>query len=138
MVYNPISHYLGFPPWLSGQESTGDAGDLGLVRRHGNPLQYSCLENPMDGEDWWATVHRVAKSWIQLKQLSMQAHITLSILLLTFFVALTTGTFQVAPLSFWQLSTSPSFGSSFFTFYNHKALQAHLVFPRLNPRVSHI
>ena len=29
---------------------------------HGNPLQYSCLENPMDREDWWATVHRVSKS----------------------------------------------------------------------------
>ena len=37
----------------------------------GNPLQYSCLENPMDRGDWWARVHRVAKSWIQLKQLSM-------------------------------------------------------------------
>ena len=29
---------------------------------HGSPLQYSCLENPMDREDWWATVHRVSKS----------------------------------------------------------------------------
>ena len=29
---------------------------------HGNPLQYSCLENPMDREAWWAMVHRVAKS----------------------------------------------------------------------------
>ena len=29
---------------------------------NGNPLQYSCLENPMDGEAWWATVHGVAKS----------------------------------------------------------------------------
>ena len=29
---------------------------------NGNPLQYSCLENPMDGGAWWATVHRVAKS----------------------------------------------------------------------------
>ena len=29
---------------------------------HGNPLQYSCLENPMDGGAWWATVHGVAKS----------------------------------------------------------------------------
>ena len=29
---------------------------------HGNPLQYSCLENPMDGGAWWATVRRVAKS----------------------------------------------------------------------------
>ena len=140
LVYNPMPHYLGFPPWLSGKESTGDAGDLGLVPGHGNPLQYPCLENPMDREDWWATVHRVAKSWIPLKRLSMQAHTTLSILLLTFFVALTTGIFQVAPLSFWQLSTSPFCGSFFFffTFYNHKALQAHLVFPRLNPRISHI
>ena len=31
-----------------------------------NPLQYSCLENPMDGGAWWATLHRVAKSWTQL------------------------------------------------------------------------
>ena len=29
---------------------------------HGNPFQYSCLENPMDGGAWWATVHEVAKS----------------------------------------------------------------------------
>src|SRR5574341_408764 len=29
---------------------------------NGNPLQYSCLENPMDGRAWWATVHTVAKS----------------------------------------------------------------------------
>ena len=32
---------------------------------HGNPLQYSCLENPMD-RAWWATVHGVAKSWTRL------------------------------------------------------------------------
>ena len=36
-----------------------------------NPLQYSCLENPMDRGAWQATVHRVAKSWTRLKQLSM-------------------------------------------------------------------
>ena len=35
----------------------------------GTPLQYSCLENPMDGEAWWATVHGVAKSWTQLSDL---------------------------------------------------------------------
>ena len=40
---------------------------------HGNPLQYSCLENPMDREAWWATVHGVAKSQTSLKRLSMQA-----------------------------------------------------------------
>ena len=33
---------------------------------NGNPLQYSCLENPIDGGDWWATVHGVAKSRTQL------------------------------------------------------------------------
>jgi len=45
-----------------------DAGWIpGLGRSRGggpgNPLQYSCLENPMDREAQWATVHRVAKSW---------------------------------------------------------------------------
>ena len=33
---------------------------------NGNPLQYSCLENPMDGGAWWATVHRVTKSQTRL------------------------------------------------------------------------
>ena len=33
---------------------------------HGNPLQYACLENPMDRGAWWATVHEVAKSWTRL------------------------------------------------------------------------
>ena len=37
----------------------------------GNPLQYSCLENPMDREAWWAMAQKVAKSRTQLKQLSM-------------------------------------------------------------------
>ena len=46
---------------------------LANARGHGNPLQYSCLENPMDRSAWWAAVHGVAKSWIQLKQLSTQA-----------------------------------------------------------------
>ena len=38
-----------------------------------NPLQYSCLENPMDRETWQATVHRVAQSRKQLERLSRQA-----------------------------------------------------------------
>ena len=38
---------------------------------HGNPLQYSCLENSIDRGVWWATVHRVAQSWTQPKRLSM-------------------------------------------------------------------
>ena len=37
---------------------------------HGNPLQCSCLENPMDRGAWRAAVHRVAESWTRLKRLS--------------------------------------------------------------------
>ena len=58
--------------------SAGDIKDPGLIPGledspgggHDSPLQYSCLENPMDRGAWWATVHRVKKSWTQLKQLS--------------------------------------------------------------------
>ena len=50
--------------------NAGDRKDLGSIPGlgrlpgggHGNPLQYSCLENPMDRGAWWAMVHRVAKS----------------------------------------------------------------------------
>ena len=42
---------------------------------HGNPLQYSYLENPMDKGDWQATVHRVTKNQTQLKQLSTHTYI---------------------------------------------------------------
>ena len=51
--------------------NSGDVGSIaGLGRSpgegNGNPLQYSCLGNPMDRETWQATVHGVAKSWTQL------------------------------------------------------------------------
>ena len=63
---------------LSGKESAcnaGDTGDMGLIPGLGrsigggnnNPLQYSCLENPMDRGVWRATVNRVAKSRTQLR-----------------------------------------------------------------------
>ena len=49
--------------------NAGDTGDTGSIpgsgrspgEGHGNPLQYSCLENSMDRGAWWATAHRVAK-----------------------------------------------------------------------------
>ena len=52
----------------------GKVRDVGSISRsggprgggHGNPLQYFCLENPMDGGAWWATVHGIAKSQTQL------------------------------------------------------------------------
>ena len=40
----------------------------------GNPLQYSCLENPMDRGAWWATVHGVAKSWARLSDSHFHFH----------------------------------------------------------------
>ena len=54
----------GFNPWV-GRSPGGE---------HGNPLQYSCLENPMDRGTWRATVHGVAKSGTQLKPLSIHTH----------------------------------------------------------------
>ena len=49
----------------------GDIKDMGSIPEsgrspgggHGNPLQYSCLKNPMDRGAWWATIHGVVKSW---------------------------------------------------------------------------
>ena len=60
----------GFPGGLDGKESACNAEDPGLIPRlgrspgegNGYPLQYSCLENSMDGEAWWATIHGVSKS----------------------------------------------------------------------------
>ena len=59
----------GFPHSLVGKESACNIGDPGLNpgsgrspgEGNGNPLQYSCLENPMDRGAWQATVHRVAR-----------------------------------------------------------------------------
>ena len=52
-----FNHYL-----LNTQYVTGEG--------NGNPLQYSCLENPRDGGAWWAAVYGVAQSWTRLKRLS--------------------------------------------------------------------
>ena len=65
---------LGFPGGSEDKASACNAGDLGLIpglgrspgEGNGNPLQYSCLENPMDRGAWRARVHRVAKSRTQL------------------------------------------------------------------------
>ena len=65
---------LGFPGGSDGKESACNAGDLGLIPGFGRSsgkgnaysLQYSCLENSMDREACWATVHGVAKSWTWL------------------------------------------------------------------------
>ena len=80
-----VTVYLVLPWWPRGKESACSAGgarDMSLISRsgrspgggHGNPLQYSCLQNPMDRGAWWATVHGVAKSWTRPKWLSTHVH----------------------------------------------------------------
>ena len=76
-IENPRAGHPGNPFWTVGfpggsevKASACNAGDLGSIpgsRRspgegNGNPLQYSCLENPVDGGAWWATVHGVTES----------------------------------------------------------------------------
>ena len=61
---------MNFPGGSDRKVSAYNAGDSGSIpgsgrstgERNGNSLQYSCLENPIDGGAWWATVHGVAKS----------------------------------------------------------------------------
>ena len=69
--YFITNQYEGFPGDSDGKASAYNVGDLGLIpvsgrstgEGNGTPLQYSCLENPMDGEAWKTRVHGVAKSW---------------------------------------------------------------------------
>ena len=57
-----------------GKASASNVGDLGSIpglgrspgEGNGTPLQYSCLENPMDRGAWWVTIHGVSKSWTRL------------------------------------------------------------------------
>ena len=81
MAYNIIQlifyaiHFHDFPGGSDSKASAYNAGDLRSIpgsgispgEGNGNPLQYSCLENPMDGRSWYATVHGVTKSWTQLR-----------------------------------------------------------------------
>ena len=61
---------MDFPGGSKVKASASNAGDPGLIpglgrspgEGNGNPLQYSCLESPMDGEAWWATFYGVIES----------------------------------------------------------------------------
>ena len=83
----------GFPGGSEGKASACDAGDPGSIpglgrsprEGNGNPLHYSCLENPMDRGAWWATVRRVTKSQTQLSDYTLSlnlSHITRDFILL--------------------------------------------------------
>ena len=69
-VTGALMHHWDFPGGSDSKASAYNAGDPGSIpgsgrspgEGNGNPLQYSCLENPMDREAWWATVHGVAKT----------------------------------------------------------------------------
>ena len=77
----------GFPGGSEVKASACNAGDLGSIlgsgrspgEGNGNPLQYSCLENPMDGGAWWATVHGVAKSRTRLSNFTFTFYCTITI-----------------------------------------------------------
>ena len=70
---------MGFPGGSDGKAPAHNAGDLDSIpgsgkspgEGNGNPLQYSCLGNPMEGGTWWAIVHGVAKSRTRLSDFTL-------------------------------------------------------------------
>ena len=87
-LHLPSSNICRFPGGSEGKASACNAGDLGLIpgwgrfpeEVNGNPLQYSCLENSMDGEAWWATVHGVTKSPMWLNDFTFTFNIKIFLL----------------------------------------------------------
>ena len=83
----PSPVFLGFPGGSDGKESACNEVDLGSIPGlgrsrgggHGNPLQYSYLENPMDRGAWWAPVHGVTKSRSQVSTAQYSVYILLSV-----------------------------------------------------------
>ena len=78
-TYLYTTTFFGFPGGSEVKASACNAGDLGLIpglgkypgEGNGNPLQYSCLKNPMDGGAWWTTVHGVAESRTRLSDFTL-------------------------------------------------------------------
>ena len=74
LIFKNKNNFMGIYGGSEVKASACNAGDLGSIsgsgsspgEGNGNPLQYSCLENPKDGGAWWATVHGVAKSRTRL------------------------------------------------------------------------
>ena len=83
----------GFPGGSDGKESACNAGEPGSIpgsgrspeEGHGNPLQYSCLENPMDRGAWRATVQGISKSQTQLKWLTLSHTFTCAYIFFVYF-----------------------------------------------------
>ena len=74
---------MGFPGASDGKESACSAGDLGSIpgsekspgEGDSNPLQYSCLEKPLDRGAWRAVAHRITKSWTRLRSMAIHIYI---------------------------------------------------------------
>ena len=63
----PVSSVCMSSSWIAGSYDSSGEGN-------GTPLQYSCLENPMDRGAWWAAVHGAAKSWKRLNDFTFTFH----------------------------------------------------------------
>ena len=61
---------VGCSPWGCKESDTTSRSLSCTGEGNGNPLHYSCLENPRDGRSWWAAIYGVAQSWTRLKWLS--------------------------------------------------------------------
>ena len=101
-----------FTNTADGKESACSAGDLVSIpdlgrssgEGNGNPFQYSCLENSMDRGAWWATVHGVTESWMQLSNYIFTFHSIAQLL----FISLPSRTIVVVQLlSRVQLFATP-------------------------------
>ena len=128
-IFRASVFLMGFPGSSDGKASAYNAGDPGSIPGSGrspgegnsNPLQYSCLENPMDWGAWWATVHGVAKSRTQLSDFSLLynwkfvplnhlSHLPHSILFFCF-----------CPCGLWDLSSPDQGLNSGSRQWNHKS-----------------
>ena len=78
-----LDDFYCFPGGSEVKASACNVGDLGSIsgsgrspgEGNGHPLQYSCLENPMDGGAWWATVHGVTKGQTQLSNFTFTKYL---------------------------------------------------------------
>ena len=80
LLWSFIPHKRGFPGGSAVKNPPGNAGDMSLIPGlgrspgEGQPTPGFLLGKPLDREAWWATVHRVAKSWTQVEQPSTHTH----------------------------------------------------------------
>ena len=106
--------YTSFPDGSEVKASAANAGDPGSIpgsgrspgEGNGNPLQYSCLENPIDWGAWWAAVHGVTKSRTGLSDFTYLFKSQVSVVIIIFFlVSLQTITSLKRKKKFWKFTS---------------------------------